>query len=503
MQAPARAVARMRLGVASKTRFSAVVSKTRLGAIMSLVGVLAMTGCSSVSSLKNTFFGGGGIETAGQAAQKRLTGFIGGVAADEPNAVLRGREVLSFGGTAADAAVAIGFMLTATLPSRASLGAGGACLAYRPVKSGPGRGEPEAIMFPSVAPPSGSPGADRPAAVPMLARGLYALYARYGGKVPFQQLVGPAQQTAQLGFNVSRAFAYDLSAVGAPLLADPNARAVFGSNGVVLGEGARIVQPDLGATLAQLGTLGVGDLYTGALARKLEQVTPSAGGAITVADLRGAVPQIGTTITLPSGNDMIAFLPTDGGLAAAGAWQVLRANPADVQNANNRALGLAAQWRRGGGDPKSLLASQVPAASMPALPASTSFVTLDRDGDAVACSISMNNLFGTGRIAPGTGILLAASPSATPMPLLSAAIAYNTHVDAFHAEAASSGQDAAPLATAVALQNALRTGSPMAAAVPEPGRANVIACSRYLPGVEGSCHWASDPRGSGLATGSE
>ena len=313
---------------------------------------------------------------------------------------------------------------------------------------------------------------------------------------------GRREQTARLGFPVSRAFANDLAAVGAPLLADPNARAVFGPNGQVLPEGTKLVQPDLGSTLAQLRVQGVGDLYTGTLARRLEQVTPLAGGAMTVADLRVAVPQLSPPLTLPSGNDRIAFLPTDGGLATAGAWQVLRGSPANVQGANDRAIALAALWRRGGGDPQTLLATQAPAASLPALPASTSFVTLDRDGDAVACSVSMNNLFGTGRVASGTGILLAASPAAVPLPLLSAAIAYNAHVDAFHAEAAGSGQEGAPLATAVALQNALATGSAMAAAVPEPGRANAIVCSRYLPGVESSCRWATDPRGAGLAVGS-
>jgi gamma-glutamyltranspeptidase / glutathione hydrolase len=42
----------------------------------------------------------------------------------------------------------------------------------------------------------------------------------------------------------------------------------------------------------------------------------------------------------------------------------------------------------------------------------------------------------------------------------------------------------------------------MPAPVPEPGRANVMACSRYLPDSERSCAWATDPRGSGLAVGS-
>ena len=38
--------------------------------------------------------------------------------------------------------------------------------------------------------------------------------------------------------------------------------------------------------------------------------------------------------------------------------------------------------------------------------------------------------------------------------------------------------------------------------VPDPGRANVIECNRLLPSEEGSCGWATDPRGAGLAIGS-
>ena len=53
------------------------------------------------------------------------------------------------------------------------------------------------------------------------------------------------------------------------------------------------------------------------------------------------------------------------------------------------------------------------------------------------------------------------------------------------------------------MSNALRSNEPMPAPVPEPGRANVIACSRYLPGAESACGWATDPRGFGLAAGSD
>jgi gamma-glutamyltranspeptidase/glutathione hydrolase len=50
--------------------------------------------------------------------------------------------------------------------------------------------------------------------------------------------------------------------------------------------------------------------------------------------------------------------------------------------------------------------------------------------------------------------------------------------------------------------NALRNTPAMPVPVPDPGRANAIACGRYLPGDEDRCNWATDSRGNGLAVGS-
>jgi gamma-glutamyltranspeptidase / glutathione hydrolase len=119
----------------------------------------------------------------------------------------------------------------------------------------------------------------------------------------------------------------------------------------------------------------------------------------------------------------------------------------------------------------------------------------------VVCSVSLDNLFGTGRIVPGLGFLLAASPASVPSPLYSAAMAWNEHLNEFRAEVGGSGQAGAPLAVAVGMLNALVSGKAMAAPVPDPGRANVIVCFNYLPGDSGSCRWAADPRGGGLAAG--
>ena len=280
---------------------------------------------------------------------------------------------------------------------------------------------------------------------------------------------------------------------------------MFAPGGVPLREGQELRQPDLGATLTQLRTTGVGDLYQGALARRLEDASRIAGGGLTVADLRTALPATAAPVVVRAGRDNVAFLPppADGGLGAAAALQALQRTPNDASTADSVALNAAARWRAGGATVEQILAQpQTGGAGFQNLPASTSFVVLDRDGNAVSCALTMGNLFGTGRIAPGTGILLAASPGAAPRPLLSAAIVWNTNLHAFRAGVGASGQEGAPLAAAVAVSNTLRSNQPMSAPVPEPGRANVIACSRYLPDNEDTCAWATDPRGAGLAVGS-
>ncbi len=487
-------------GVRSRVSVNPGQRAARVRAGVLVAAMLSSTACTSLNSIKETFLGGA---SPSAGANQRLTGFIGGVAADEPRAALAGREVLATGGTAGDAAVAMAFTLTVTLPSRAGLGGGGACLAYNPNRDGPGAGNAEAVVFVPVGPANVPSNADRPAAVPMMARGLFALHARYGRR-PFESLIAPAEQLARFGTQPSRALLRDLAVVAGPLSADPNARAVFAPGGTPLTETGTLLQNDLGATLAQLRTAGVGDLYQGALARRLADASRLAGGGLALEDLRAALPRTGAPLTVQAGRDNAAFLPppADGGLAAAAAFNVLQNSPGDLGGAQARAVSVAARWRQSGEDPQAVLASASDGGSLSVLPASTGFVVVDREGNAVTCALTMNNLFGTGRIAPGTGILLAASPRAVTPPLLSAALAWNSNIRGFRAAVAGSGQEGAALATAVGLSNALRGNTAMPAPVPEPGRANIVACARYLPGDEETCAWATDPRNAGLAAGS-
>ncbi|MGG5810064.1 gamma-glutamyltransferase [Falsiroseomonas sp. CW058] len=468
-------------------------------AVLATAAALLLPGCGLLESAGNAV-GGGGQPQAGQ--QGFVRGFLGGVAAEEPRAALAARNVLSAGGSAVDAAVAAGFMMTASLPSRAGLGGGGACLVFNPR-----RNEAEAVLFPPGGREAVPPRADRPAALPMMARGLFALHSR-GGRRPFEELVAPAEGAARLGLEVSRALATDLAAVAGPLLADPWAAAVFaGPNGQPLATGERLLQPDLGGTLGALRTAGVGDLHQGQLARRLEEASTPAGGGLTAAEMRAALPRLAPPLAFRAGQDTLSFLPVpaDGGLAAAAAFAALQSGAAP-DAAAARGVAVARAWRERGGDPAALVTAEVPAdAAWPVLPASAGLAVVDRDGMAVSCAFTMNNLFGTGRVAPGTGILLAAAPGIGQVapPLLSAGIAHNANLRSFRAAAAGSGQHMAPLAVALPLFGALRGADAPAAvaAVPDPGRAQLLSCPGYLPGANSSCTGATDPRGAGLALG--
>jgi gamma-glutamyltranspeptidase / glutathione hydrolase len=381
-----------------------------------------------------------------------VTGFLGGAAAEEPRAAIVARDVLSAGGTAVDAAVAGGFAMTVTLPSRAGLGGGGpACCSTRAQR------DVEAICSPP-ARAKHPAGHDRPAAVPMLARGLFALHTR-GGRLRFEQLVRPAEE--------ARGSASRSAAPSPPTsppsprrcFADPQARRVFARpGGGPLQAGRTHDQLDLGATLAQLRTAGVGDLHQGALARRLEEASAAGGRRADAAELRAArAARAWKPRSIAAGNDIASFLPAeaDGGQATA--------------RPSRR------RWR----------AAAPPPAGAPAERGARHVRT---GRHAVACAFTMNNLFGTGRVAPGTGILLAAAPNARPVPPapLAAGIAHNRPICAPSApRRPAAGQQAAGAAAGAPLAGMLRRVAPNAAlrrrARSGPGLA--ISCPRYLPGA--------------------
>lgn len=479
------------------------VGKRPIRLLALLLGGLSLAGCEATRNATNSLLGG---STVPSGTPGFVRGFLGGVATEEPVAAAVARDILSAGGNAADAAVAAGFALTVTLPSRVGLGGGGACILYDAR-----RNDPEALVFLPGSRAGIPPNADRPAALPLMARGLFAVQARMPRGRPFEELIGPAEQLARFGAPMSRALYNDLVAVQAPLFADPQARAVFATpDGRPVQVGDRFQNPALGGTLTALRVAGVGDLHQGTLARRIEEASGQIGaGAISLAEMRAALPQVVRPLFVDArSGDRVAFLPppADGGLAAAAAFQALQANQR-LEEAQARALAVAAAWRQRGGDPQALLSEAGLPGGLPGdLPASAGLMVYDRDGNAVSCAFTMNNLFGTGRIAPGMGFLMAAAPNIGRVqpPLLAAAVGWNPNLRAFRMAAAGSGQDGAAMAVAGPMAaQMLRDANAEAAVqiVPEPGRSQIGVCPRYLPGWPSLCSTLSDPRGAGVAMG--
>jgi gamma-glutamyltranspeptidase/glutathione hydrolase len=373
-----------------------------------------------------------GKEQAGVVGTVR--GFLGGAVADEPRAALVARDILSAGGSAADAAVALYFTLGATLPSTASLGGGGVCLVYD-VKLN----RTEMLDFASRTPAGGGP-----IALPTGPRGMFLLHSRHG-KLRWEQLVGNAEAVARFGRPVSRALAADLLAAQAILQRDPELRRTFlKSDGTTYREGEILVQHDLSTLLSAIRARGSGELYNGPVAQRFVESAIAQGAAITIEDMRAAVVAWRPAVAVR--HDDIALLvtspPAVGGLvegqiwgAAAPRWR--RASPeerphllaqAGLRAWLDRSRWLAPDLTTAVSPPElvndrhlaTLMASyradqrtpppRVRSEPMPDDAAASGFVTADRDGNAVACTVSSYGLFGAGRMAAGTGVVLARAP---------------------------------------------------------------------------------------------
>ena len=423
--------------------------------------------------------------------------FEGAVVGDEAQAMLAARQVLLAGGSAADAAVALTFALAATYPSAASLGGGGQCLVYVRLTSGdrvlaldflPGRASE----------PTGDGWAS---AVPGTVRGMDALHARFG-RLPWSRTLQAAERLARHGHPVSRAFAADLLAGGDALNRDPVARAIFGrsdglpysfarSGGIPRALGQTIVQRDLWVLLTRLRRAGAADFYTGLIGRVLVKAVDRAGGTLTADDLAGYQAHWRGTLSLAAANGELHTVPGSGGAVAAAIWAFASADGryAAAEEAERYRL-LADAGRRAFSRPpiasesalerdalasaagddgaESGTASGADAhAGLSDVP-TASFAIVDRNGMAVACGLTMNGLFGAGKLAPGTGIILAAPPEPNLTPPIAPVVLVNRQGEKLHLAASAGGGRVAPSALATVLLAVIDGGRPLGEAVTSP-----------------------------------
>ena len=246
-----------------------------------------------------------------------VEGFAGLVAGDEPRAVTVGRDVLGNGGMAADAAVAMYFTMTTTLPSRVGIAGSGVCLVHNSglIRKDRGIGV-EVIEF--------LPDPANPRRLQMAGpRAMAVLHARHG-VLRWEALLGPAEQLSRNGSSVSRAFAKDLASASAFVAANRELREVFANNaGELAGEGDVIEMTELSGLISGLRRQGAGYLYTGAFASPFVEASRASDFPITREDLRQALPLVKQPLTVPVGDSFAYFPPNDGGLLAAQMWAML------------------------------------------------------------------------------------------------------------------------------------------------------------------------------------
>lgn len=233
----------------------------------------------------------------------------GMVVAQNARAAQIGAEILSAGGNAADAAVAVSFALGVVEPWMSGVGGGGAAL-FRDAASG----VVYSIDFGLRAPLELVPGAfvladgisqelfpwrrvvgDRNAcgihsvAVPATVAGMAALHARFG-RMPWAELIAPAIEEARRGFLVDWFSSLAIGANTARLTADPAMAEQFLPDGVPpstidMGKARRLPMMQLAETLEAIAAGGAHAFYKGDIATALVQEFADLGGSIGKADL--------------------------------------------------------------------------------------------------------------------------------------------------------------------------------------------------------------------------
>ena len=363
-----------------------------------------------------------------------ITGFVGGVAADEPRAALVGRDILGRGGSAADAATAMFFTLTVTKPSMASLGAVGGCVHFAADSE-------EFLAYDFMPRPAQQSASGRPRIAPPAAvRGMAAMQARYG-QMPWAELVGPAEALARFGHAVSRSLATDIEARTGELAKSPSMVAIFGRpGGGFVKEGDQIQQLELSAALSSIRQRGAGAIFSGPLARQYAGAVAAIGGDLPLETLRAYTPRAIPAIERPAGNHVIAFLPmsNSNGPQQARLWQILAENRAlpradrderlhVIAEASVAAHADFAQWAAQPGSDLAVLddatlqsvenrfkafnpnkAQPISAwlqgvKPVPSESSGTSVVAVDSRGNAAACGFTLFRPFGAGRMLPGIG----------------------------------------------------------------------------------------------------
>lgn len=363
-----------------------------------------------------------------------------------------GLRILRDGGNAFDAAVAVSSTLSVVEPISSGLGGGGFFLLHdartgKDVFLDARETSPASATAAQYLKENGDFNRDRAvngpwsAGIPGLPAAFVHLAEKYG-KLPLRTTLAPAIRIAREGFPVYERMSAGYTARRAVMERYPGTRAVYLPGGKPIAEGDMFRQPDLANTLETLATKGFDGFYRGDIAAKLVKSVSDEGGQWTAAELAAYSVRERAPVTFHYRNWTITTAPppSSGGIALAEMLQMLEGWDLAKLDATHRTHLVVEAMRRAFRDrtfylgdpdfvkiPQRTLTSPDYAAGLratinpdKATPSdllsgeetpleddeTTHFSIIDADGNRVAATQTVNLLYGSGLVAPGTGVLL-------------------------------------------------------------------------------------------------
>lgn len=378
------------------------------------------------------------------------------VSAQEKIAAEIGRDILAKGGNAVDAGVAVAFALAVTLPRAGNLGGGGFMLVHD-AKTG----ETHAIDYREMAPKgahrdmfldeNGDADSDKSrftgaaSGVPGTVAGMKLVLDKYGS-MEWADVVAPAIELAEKGIIVTPDLADSLEGLKDRLTRYPSAAKIFYKDGGELYKpGETLVQADLANTLKKIAAEGPDGFYKGEVADAIAKSVTDAGGAITPEDMTAykAIERKPVSGTY-RGYEVVSMPPpSSGGVHLVQILNTLEGYPIGALGANSsETIHLMAEAMKYAyadrseflGDPdfvdvpvSELMSKKYAADTRAKISATfatpsaqikpadlapyesdqtTHFSIVDKDGNAVSNTYTINFSYGSGLVAEGTGVLM-------------------------------------------------------------------------------------------------
>ena len=373
------------------------------------------------------------------------------IASAHPLATKAGYEILRKGGNAFDAAIAVAAALAVVEPYASGLGGGGFWLLHRASD-----GKQVLVDARETAPLQASAGlyldeqgrvipkaslrGPKAAAIPGVPAALEHL-AKHYGRLPLAVSLAPAIGYAHSGVQADARYVAICQRFHSQLTG--NARRLFLDYGSVPHQGFLLRQQALAATLRAIASKGSISFYQGKVAHEMVDAVQAGGGIWALSDLKNyrILEREPVTFAYRSLQITAAPLPSAGGLALAQSLNILERLPYAAAKQEGKAHLVAEAMRRAYQDRARYLGDpdfvNVPAARLlsgkyaasraatidpyratPSLELedesavidegsnTTHYSIVDREGNRVAATLSINTPFGSGFVAGRTGVLL-------------------------------------------------------------------------------------------------